>query len=236
MDNQVVRWADLITSSGGWDVEMVRSLFDSESAKAVLRIPINRVMERGDANWFWAITSTGTFSVKSLYQVLMSEQVDGGAGGNMDKFWKDLWKLKIHLRHRLMWWQIAHEILPYGLVQALILRYCWTRKCENFEAFLCFAALCVELLWKEKNNILHGGAVESVEVLTRKLASSLEIYSHEILQGDELSKSMLSHWTPAPVPWIEVNVDVAVRENLSVAAAVARDEVGNILALQVEEV
>ncbi|POO03733.1 hypothetical protein TorRG33x02_000370 [Trema orientale] len=50
MDNQVVRWGDLITSSGGWDVEMVRSLFDFESVKAVFRIPINREMERRDAN------------------------------------------------------------------------------------------------------------------------------------------------------------------------------------------
>ncbi|PON70441.1 hypothetical protein PanWU01x14_081100 [Parasponia andersonii] len=37
-------------------------------------------------------------------------------------------------------------------------------------------------------------------------------------------------------PWIKVNVDVVVREIYLVVAVVARDEFGNILALQVEVV
>lgn len=98
---------DLLTLSGQWNRQLVRYYFDDASANAIFKIPIYpRVIER---KWFWALSISGSFPIRSLYQEFIHSR-----GGDYQRLplWCVLWKMKIHPRHKVLWWRIAHDILP----------------------------------------------------------------------------------------------------------------------------
>ncbi|PON36363.1 hypothetical protein TorRG33x02_349490 [Trema orientale] len=62
----MITLADLFTSSGQWDLPLLRRTYDSVTTKAILNMPTPSNTDLGD-KWIWALTSSGTLTVKSAY-------------------------------------------------------------------------------------------------------------------------------------------------------------------------
>lgn len=59
---------DLMNTSGGWNTNRLKEIFNLESVKAILKIPLSADNQARTKKWFWALSSNGNFSVHSLYQ------------------------------------------------------------------------------------------------------------------------------------------------------------------------
>ncbi|PON43369.1 hypothetical protein PanWU01x14_274680, partial [Parasponia andersonii] len=64
-----VVWSELFSASGGWNSFLIRQLFDEDSTRAILKVPLTTNF-RNDKVWFWALSASGDFTVKSLYQAI----------------------------------------------------------------------------------------------------------------------------------------------------------------------
>jgi hypothetical protein len=63
--------SDLLTPSGGWNVDLIKQLFADIDAHAILRTPI---LGAGEDTWAWEPELHGTYTVKSAYRLLYDEQ------------------------------------------------------------------------------------------------------------------------------------------------------------------
>uniref|UniRef100_A0A803Q6R3 Reverse transcriptase domain-containing protein n=1 Tax=Cannabis sativa TaxID=3483 RepID=A0A803Q6R3_CANSA len=97
--------ADLfIPGTQSWNVQLIRQCFSSEVAEAILKI---RPMYGSRDTMFWQGSTNGRFSVKSAYWGAQNHRFQPEK-----KVWKDLWKLKIHARQKMLLWRILNGCLP----------------------------------------------------------------------------------------------------------------------------
>lgn len=102
---------ELTTESGEWNRQLIQHLFEPASVRAILKIPVVPIYDDGSKKWLWALSSSGSFTVKSMYQAILFSQLEESS--HQDQLiWKALWKAKLHPRHKLLWWRICHNILP----------------------------------------------------------------------------------------------------------------------------
>ena len=90
-----------------WKVELIRQMFDTPFAQAILAIPIP-ITSKAD-ELVWVLDSKGVFSVKSAYiasnpqfNLLVSPMVK----------WKKLWNLKAPERLKMFLWRLCVNALP----------------------------------------------------------------------------------------------------------------------------
>ncbi|XP_060957672.1 uncharacterized protein LOC133029200 [Cannabis sativa] len=93
-----------MTNSRVWDENLIRQCFTSEIANAILRI--RPLSDEGD-RVFWKASNKGIFSVKNAYWLSQSNRFHPEK-----ESWRNLWKLKIHPRHKLLIWKILSYCLP----------------------------------------------------------------------------------------------------------------------------
>ncbi|PON85597.1 hypothetical protein TorRG33x02_185990 [Trema orientale] len=100
LTSQSVGIKDLITNSGGWNLSVLNQLFDDETTRAILKMPVSTSQANG-TKWMLALSASGTFTVKSLYQNMI---FTGSSRPLLDaaKFWRAVWKANIHSRHKLL--------------------------------------------------------------------------------------------------------------------------------------
>ncbi|PON57500.1 hypothetical protein PanWU01x14_174060 [Parasponia andersonii] len=102
---------------------------------------------------------------------------------------------------------------------------------SSFNEFLLFASLCVEAIWIECNLISHDNGDTCVVTIIHSLSMQLQNY-RQVLSSDHDHDQLNIHptcWLPPPPPWIKINVDVAIRNDVAIATAVARDDQGTVL-------
>lgn len=89
--------SSFISDNGPWDMAMVYENFDQDEADAILSIPL---LDDKNDHQIWHFNSNGRYIVKSGYWVTLvyRDLIDGVETHNrtsLDRFWKQIWKLKI---------------------------------------------------------------------------------------------------------------------------------------------
>ena len=113
-----LRVSDLIdTSTGQWDEELIRNLFDQVDTKEILSIPIRPGMVDTIA---WHFDNKGIFSVKSCYHLGVSlrdhklgkDASSSTATKDQSPIWNMIWNLKLPGKVRIFLWRLCHNSLP----------------------------------------------------------------------------------------------------------------------------
>jgi hypothetical protein len=96
--------ADLLTASGQWNEEIIKSNFFPVDAEAILKLPLRGVSED---IWAWEPEKHGVYSVKLAYRLLYSvrqrqvHNAQPSSSGDID--WKLLWKLEVPPKVSVFW-------------------------------------------------------------------------------------------------------------------------------------
>ena len=107
---------------GGWDKNLVCSVFLPYEVDNILSIPISHTFPEDALAWAW--TKNGIFTVSSGYKVACSwlkEQkgtADGGEASNPKKrneFWNFIWSLNCLSKVKHFMWRACKNILPINL-------------------------------------------------------------------------------------------------------------------------
>jgi hypothetical protein len=115
----ISRVADLLDpTTGDWDADIVRSLFQPEDVKSILAISIRDGMVDHLA---WHFDPRGLFSVKSAYKlaVLLRDRLSGSEAACSDQgatreamFDRNhIWRLKVSNKVKMFVWRLAHNSL-----------------------------------------------------------------------------------------------------------------------------
>ncbi|KAF4403506.1 hypothetical protein G4B88_008152 [Cannabis sativa] len=89
-----------------WNVCRVTQWFASEDARNILNIGLPA--SKQDDSWRWLGENTGLFSIKFAYHLITNQRCAGSPLGT----WKLIWNSPIHVRLKLLWWQIMSNALP----------------------------------------------------------------------------------------------------------------------------
>jgi ribonuclease HI len=94
------------SSTREWRLELLLDLFDMETVAAIqkIRLPF---FSRPD-KLVWIKDPKGQFSAKSAYKMCQ----ENSSSQPQDPLWKNLWKLKVHDRVKMLLWRIASNVLP----------------------------------------------------------------------------------------------------------------------------
>lgn len=95
--------------STSWNEALIRSLFEPQSAAAILQIslPSSPVVDVP----LWTLEPKGNLSVKAAYEYIIKCR-SALAGSLSSKDWEILWKVKIQHRLKLILWKVAGDALP----------------------------------------------------------------------------------------------------------------------------
>ncbi|KAH9734279.1 putative reverse transcriptase/RNA-dependent DNA polymerase [Citrus sinensis] len=87
------------------DVDLISSTFNERDRNLILNIPLSQRNE--EDVWYWLANTSGVYSVKSAYRLLLGEVSD--VAGNM---WRKIWKLEVPAKVRNFVWRAASNVLP----------------------------------------------------------------------------------------------------------------------------
>ncbi|XP_031120872.1 uncharacterized protein LOC116024110 [Ipomoea triloba] len=93
-------------SSGTWDDQILRDIFNPIDVERILQIPVSPHYED---SWFWLGDPKGSYSVKHGYRRMIGDFEI--APGNFDK-WLHLWKIKCPAKWRTFVWRALSNTLP----------------------------------------------------------------------------------------------------------------------------
>lgn len=91
-----------------WRSPLINSLFEEESAKAILELKISA---NHRASYIWTPSTSGRFTTNSAYLAIIHNSLPD-LSCHQSSVWKELWKLKLNDRLKLSLWKIAWNILP----------------------------------------------------------------------------------------------------------------------------
>ena len=104
---------DLIDyARGEWKEAVIRQNFLSGDADTILSIPL--CSSWPDDKLIWHYTNHGRFTVKSAYQLQLSQRSAGGGSTSnpQTEIWKLIWQLNIPPRIRVFAWRMCQGALP----------------------------------------------------------------------------------------------------------------------------
>uniref|UniRef100_A0ACD5X3E3 Uncharacterized protein n=1 Tax=Avena sativa TaxID=4498 RepID=A0ACD5X3E3_AVESA len=107
--------SDLIDPvEGGWDEQLVESIFWKQDAALILTIPLKEDMED---TWAWFGDPRGRFSVRIAYKLCRdinhAWSGETGTSNNQNSFkWQAIWQAPCPLNVQQLLWRIAHNSLP----------------------------------------------------------------------------------------------------------------------------
>ena len=108
LDQQCLSVSQLMNlDKSGWDLDVLKSLFEPDSVRAILNIP--RWNPNHPDKWIWVKTTNGNFSVKSMFKELNQERA---LGSEENPIFKQVWKSNLHHRFKMLLWRIALGVLP----------------------------------------------------------------------------------------------------------------------------
>nr|XP_027083741.1 uncharacterized protein LOC113706047 [Coffea arabica] len=124
-----VYWVNELIKDGEWDMEVITRIFDEETRRKVLRIPLS-VMPMKD-RIYWVISSTGVYTVKSGYKLAKirkrkeeqrrTRAEPGCSVSCATLSWNSVWHMNIKPKLKHFIWRCLNGILP---VNALLMDRC----------------------------------------------------------------------------------------------------------------
>lgn len=102
--------ADLITDSRRWNSNMVSTLFDENTARQIMRIPISHTNQPDSI--IWTRDPKGIYSVKNAYNSTLTTAELGRP--TPQRHWDKIWKIKLPPKLSLFAWKCLHNGLPLG--------------------------------------------------------------------------------------------------------------------------
>ncbi|KAL5553326.1 hypothetical protein UlMin_040727 [Ulmus minor] len=122
-------------------------------------------------------------------------------------------------------WNIRYDALPVNDPADLLnmlLKMDEMLGCGNL---LLFASIMFDLVWKCRNEVVHGGVSPGPVMLLRRILKSFNDTTCSLSR----STSVPASWCPPPLDWIKFSMDAAVGVSCSCAAMVVRDHTGSLL-------
>ncbi|XP_075650115.1 uncharacterized protein LOC142620668 [Castanea sativa] len=89
-----------------WDIPKLNYFFEEPVVDLILKIPIP--IYQTEDSWSWIVTNSGSFSAKSTYWLCRA----AATPSNIDAIRGQIWKTKLHERHKMHLWRIAANVLP----------------------------------------------------------------------------------------------------------------------------
>ena len=100
--------------TGEWKYSEVQRLFLPHEAATNCGIPLSTRLPQDRI--IWGLTPSGTFTTKSAYKLLVSHASTNLAGtsslAQQNKFWKDLWQLRVPTKIKHFAWRACNRSLP----------------------------------------------------------------------------------------------------------------------------
>lgn len=101
--------SDLMYPEGSqWDQEKVCSIFNPQLSKIICETPI---LDAEHERLIWAPSTSGKFSVKSAYKLLIQECLSTSPQFPK-KLWQLVWSSNLHTRHALLLWKMISHVIP----------------------------------------------------------------------------------------------------------------------------
>ena len=95
------------TTAHCWNESQVCYLFEAESAEAILSIPL--AASRQEDKLIWVPNAKGEFTSKSAYNIANPHPNQSSLS---DKMWKNIWKIRVPERVKMLLWRIATNAIP----------------------------------------------------------------------------------------------------------------------------
>ncbi|KAL5551797.1 hypothetical protein UlMin_001973 [Ulmus minor] len=114
------------------------------------------------------------------------------------------------------------------------LRFLWMMEAQDSRVargnadrnIFLFASVLCDLLWKQRNDIPHGGAPMDPAQLFQNINRSYVSLLKSLSQPSYVVNPV---WTPPPNGWVKINMDAAIGTSASTISCVARDSHGSII-------
>ncbi|KAL0408606.1 UNVERIFIED_CONTAM: putative ribonuclease H protein [Sesamum radiatum] len=94
--------------------------------------------------------------------------------------------------------------------------------CSTQQEFLTTWAITLELIWKARNDRLHGNHPQDLENIAKSILSKTTEH-FDAQKSRKLKPQSNEEWSPPPQDWIKVNTDIALKEDKCFAAFITRD-------------
>ncbi|KAG5571555.1 hypothetical protein H5410_061321 [Solanum commersonii] len=163
-----------------------------------------QLSEVADKPW-WTKSSTGDFSVKSVWEVLRKRK---NVNEDLKSLWV-IWQGKVH---------VANLMHAWNPNISQISRCCNIPKNETINhlikiVFQAFPIVIMWFLWERRNTTLHGGTYYYLE-------------GYKVVYNFKMVK-----WVPPPINWLKGNTDAASKRNPGPSSATfcIRDHEGNLI-------
>ena len=95
------------TTAHCWNESQVCYLFEAESTEAILSIPL--AASRQEDKLIWVPNAKGEFTSKSTYNIANPHPNQSSLS---DKMWKNIWKIRVPERVKMLLWRIATNTIP----------------------------------------------------------------------------------------------------------------------------
>ncbi|KAL5575718.1 hypothetical protein UlMin_017417 [Ulmus minor] len=130
---------------------------------------------------------------------------------------------------KVIWFSSPWNIRPDAIsvtdpadLLSLLLKMEENLSCGNL---LLFASILFDLVWKCRNEVVHGGCSPDPVMLLRRILSSFNDTNCSLTSSTSLPTS----WIPPPQDWVKFSMDAAVGASCSCAAMVVHDHTGSLL-------
>ncbi|KAA3453417.1 reverse transcriptase [Gossypium australe] len=203
------------SDSTTWNDELIRSLFDEETASRIRSIPF--VGSSLEDTLVWKFEGSGAYSVRSGYRVLSSSLVQATTS-NPYHVWNCL--------------QIQTQFVEEsGCAKRIFTRA--FAAAENQKQ--CIIAISLWSLWFRHNKLIHEGVKFQLE----EVVDFIRGYAQEILLVHTNSQiavkhHLQDHWKAPEVGFIKINFDASFvsKDRRAVTAVIARNCKGTILGVE----
>ncbi|KAL5574543.1 hypothetical protein UlMin_016242 [Ulmus minor] len=100
--------SSLITSSGAWDSNLIRSSFHPDEAEAILSLPLPRRKVQDSSLWHY--DKSGHYTVRSGYWLASnSKGIPSSSTPSHTSWWQRFWRLRIPSKIRVFLWKAFHN-------------------------------------------------------------------------------------------------------------------------------
>ena len=103
--------SSLITASGSWDSNLIRTSFHPDETEAILSLPLPRrnVLD----TYLWHYDKSGHYTVRSGYWLATKgKSVPSSSTSSHTHWWKRFWRLRIPSKIRIFLWKAYHNWIP----------------------------------------------------------------------------------------------------------------------------
>nr|POE71608.1 putative ribonuclease h protein [Quercus suber] len=97
----------------GWNHSVIDGIFIPEEAELIKSMPLPQ--QGVDDRLFWPFTQTGTYTSKSVYRYLKSEEEDSSSAVRSEEdrdLWRGIWSLKVPNKVKNFIWRASRNSLP----------------------------------------------------------------------------------------------------------------------------